>query len=286
MGEGITEAYRHYAADPEVGCELRTTRAGGAWTIAMSIPSVLAGSVGVGMDRDPTGDELDEIDEVLRGSPNDSFIGCPAHVSEETIDAIMARGFAFRRLEAILVRRLDGPLPEPPEVPGLLIRRLTADDPELNAWIARDLAWFEDKEEAEDPAAVGPTTTRPVARTIHAFARHHATELYVAELDGQPAAVTKLFRDPVSIDDDPLGPAVPRPTLGALIGASVAPSMRRRGIQHALLAFRLRRFRDLGFTHARIGGDVLGATDRNARRLGFEPWCTRLQFKRANTAAT
>ena len=59
----------------------------------------------------------------------------------------------------------------------------------------------------------------------------------------------------------------------ALFGAAVAPDYRRRGIQQALVAERLRVARERGAKVATIGcrtGQEPSGTERNARRMGFQ----------------
>lgn len=290
MGDGIIGAYEEHAARHGGGAEIRVSRAAGAWTLATGVPSVLTGVVGLGIDRDPTEAELDEIDGVLAWSPNDQMLGCPAHASERTLGLIAGRGWVFERAESALVRTLGGYLPEMPEVRGLIIERVMPGDPAMTDWIVRDESWWASREspidrEPRDDAAAAAVLATPGAETIRVFTGHSRVEFYNAELDGRPAGFSKLALDPVSLSDGPWGEASDPPTLGALIGASVAPGLRRRGVQRAMLVHRLRRLRELGMEHARISGHPLGPTERNARRLAFEPWCTRLCFTRTRAVA-
>ncbi len=69
--------------------------------------------------------------------------------------------------------------------------------------------------------------------------------------------------------------------IAALFGLSVAPAFRRRGIQLALMAARLRRAAERGARVATISSKPGVATERNARRMGFEVAYTRVALARA-----
>ncbi|MGE3108127.1 MAG: GNAT family N-acetyltransferase [Phycisphaerales bacterium] len=58
--------------------------------------------------------------------------------------------------------------------------------------------------------------------------------------------------------------------VGSLAGLSVLPEYRRRGIQQALIAFRLNAAAERGARLATIGSRPGAATERNVRRMGFQ----------------
>jgi GNAT superfamily N-acetyltransferase len=65
-----------------------------------------------------------------------------------------------------------------------------------------------------------------------------------------------------------------------LYAASVLPAFRRRGVQTAMIAERLRLALGRGAEFATITSDPDGPTERNARRLGFVSCYTRLILTR------
>ncbi len=67
----------------------------------------------------------------------------------------------------------------------------------------------------------------------------------------------------------------------ALFGAAVHADFRKRGIQQALLALRLREAMKAGASFATIGGLPGAGTERNVRRFGFQVACSKAHFVKA-----
>ena len=69
-------------------------------------------------------------------------------------------------------------------------------------------------------------------------------------------------------------------TIVALFGLAVVPEYRRRGVQQALIAERLRLARDAGARVATIGSRPGHSTERNVRRMGFQTAYTKVSLVR------
>jgi len=68
--------------------------------------------------------------------------------------------------------------------------------------------------------------------------------------------------------------------LASLFGVAVAPDMRRKGIQLAMLSWRLRRARELCATVATIESSPGASTESNAMRMGFRVAYTKVTMVR------
>lgn len=72
-----------------------------------------------------------------------------------------------------------------------------------------------------------------------------------------------------------------RTKFAALFGAAVHADYRKRGIQQALLALRMREATKAGASFATIGGLPGAGTERNVRRMGFQVACSKVHFVKA-----
>ena len=271
IGVGVTRVYEGWAAARE-GRRAVYSRAGGGWTAVADRASFLSGSWGFGCFGMPTGEDLDEIEGVFDSVGQAAVIECGMQADQAALGLLRERGYVLKHTEVMLVRGLDGDLPKVPGVDGLRVRVIGRGDDALEAWALREASWFCDH---EAPEAGGP---EPVAEELNAsrvLLEAEGALTVVAELDGEAAGISRLFFDPVSLTRED-----GEPDLVALIGASVRPCFRRRGIQSVLLRERLRIGRERAMRHARVGGYPAGPTERNALRAGFGIGCYRLAFTR------
>lgn len=93
--------------------------------------------------------------------------------------------------------------------------------------------------------------------------RHPRTVAMFATIDGEPAGAG------AAEVSEPLA-AIGNMRAVAMFGASVLPKFRNRGVQQALMAARLNHGIAHGAAVASIGATPGIATERNARRMGFE----------------
>jgi len=164
--------------------------------------------------------------------------------------ALADRGFVVRVFENILARPLDPgesittPCPAPPDL------RLRAIAP-TDAVAIREAATV-------IVAGFSPPGAAPRAEDIELWercARHPRTTLIGAYLDGRCVGAGS-----VEVSGE----------IAALFGLSIDADYRRRGIQQALIAHRLRMAASAGARVATIGARPRVPTERNVRRMGFQ----------------
>ncbi|HMN97031.1 MAG TPA: hypothetical protein PKC43_02885 [Phycisphaerales bacterium] len=196
-------------------------------------------------------------------------------VEPESLSALAEFGFVVRGFDSVLARSLEDIDPGSPSEapPGIAIEAVDADDPAAVDACARvALSGF--------PAATSPAAEASLESMRRALALPGVSAIVAkAEAEADHEAETDGT-------DGPQGRIVAAgaiEVIGAvacLFGASVAPAARRRGIQGALLRERLRMSRAAGARYATIGSRPGAATERNARRLGFELAYIRTAFVR------
>lgn len=164
------------------------------------------------------------------------------------VHALAARGFHVRSFERVLFRELtEDPLPTVPAPAGLVLHRVNPrDEADCREHVGVVLAGFTPP--GQTPA---PDMFELAMKTV----RHPRAVSVSAMLDGRCVGGGGL-----EVAGD----------IAAIFGASVAPEYRRRGIQQALLAWRLREARAAGATLATIGSRPAMPTERNVRRMGFQ----------------
>jgi GNAT superfamily N-acetyltransferase len=184
---------------------------------------------------------------------------CPlAHPS--LVGHLAKEGFVVRVFENVFFRPLDpaeaiaAPSPAPD---GLIIRVVDRGD-------GRDVERFA-------VASIGPfipdgkEITDGMLETVRRVARHPRCVCLCAELDGQVVGTGALEL---------------HGEISALFALSVLKEHRRRGIQQALMVWRLREAARRGARIATIGSRPGVATERNARRMGFQVAYTKVVLVR------
>jgi GNAT superfamily N-acetyltransferase len=183
-----------------------------------------------------------------------------AHLADPALSGLLIdRGYRLEGYENVLGRALDS---VPPPVAGIEVRRSEA--AELDAWRALvvDATLVADSEgvpaHEEFPREVLDAALRDF------FALGDAVR-YAAVRDGALAGGAS-FR---AVDG-----------IAQMTGAATAPAHRRRGIQNALLAARLRDAAELGCSVAVITTQPASKSHENAQRQGFELLYTRAVWVR------
>jgi GNAT superfamily N-acetyltransferase len=194
-----------------------------------------------------------------RGSP--ARIEIPPTIHESWVRDLAHAGFRVRRFENVFARELvAGEVYPAAAPPGLEIRRVDPADPVEVARYARIVA----------SGFAGPEgATADEIALNERIARHPAVVAAVAWLDGEAVGAG-------TADVAPAG----EPRVGGLFALTVLPPWRRRGIQQALVAWRLGALRDRGCAVATISSLPGVATERNARRQGFSLAYTKVQLER------
>jgi len=175
---------------------------------------------------------------------------CPyAHQSFH--DALFRLGFQTRGYESVLFRELDASVDvKPPVTPpkDLTIEVVDrTDEARVMEFATTAVAGFMPPGQSHDAEFVELS-----AKCV----RHPLTVCIVARLaDGKAAGAGSL-----EIHEE----------IAALFGLSVLPEYRRRGIQQAMIAWRLNVASRRGARVATIGSKPGISTERNVRRMGFE----------------
>lgn len=158
--------------------------------------------------------------------------------------------FTLKLFENVFYRDLDaaGDSSSPHDPPpGLTIERVDpADAAAVEAYAQLVLTCFLPD---LDPLPEG------LLQVFRRVVRHPRAVCIVARLDGRAVGASGL---------ETLGP------VAALFGAGVVPEARRKGVQQAMLAWRLNEASRLGARFATISSRPRVATERNVRRMGFQ----------------
>lgn len=199
---------------------------------------------------------------------------CPfAHRS--FVAALAARGFVPRGFENTLFYDLSPSHIEPASLPhhplpaNVTIELINRDSDEARWAYARAVAagFATEKQPATDEdAALWARVIR--ASFVQSFAAH---------AEGRIVGGGAMEIHPKIAGDA---------TAAALFGLSVLPEFRRKGIQSALIAARLRAAAAAGCTVATIGARPGVATERNARRMGFQIAYTKVVLVRPGPELT
>lgn len=208
------------------------------------------GIYGAGMSSDVDAGELRETIEWYERAGVEPRIECCPFAHRSLVAGAAEEGFVVRSFEQVFFRALfdastvRAPAPAPAEL------RIEPVDPQddamVDAYAQTALAGF---------LPVGADIPADWLEVSRRVARHPRTTAIVARLDEEIVGAAAF-----EVLD----------TIGALFGAMVVERHRRRGIQQALLAWRLRRAAEHGARWATIGGRPGEATERNVRRMGFQ----------------
>jgi GNAT superfamily N-acetyltransferase len=223
----------------------------GADVVFDGIDAPTTQTFGLGLFEQLTAADLDAIEEFFqtRGAVPMHEV-CP-FADLNTLDFLCARGYRPFEISNVLFRTIDpnaAPLPA-----GITVRVVNKSEAQL--WSAVNArGWAHDHPEFED--FLKSTGALLVAR--------ENSPCFLAELDGTPAAAGSL-----SIYKG----------VALFAGAATAPEHRRRGLQGALLAERMRFAADHGCDLAMMVAEAGSNSQRNAERQGFRIAYTRLKWK-------
>jgi len=206
-------------------------------------------AVGLGLAGPVDPADVDRLIDFHASAGIEPRIELAATADPTLFQALSDRAFVLRSIEYVFARELrdakgfatTAPYPE-----GLTIEVLDKNDHDaarLHASVA--MSGF-----VPEGVVLDDSILQAGIRTV----LHPETISVLARIHGTPAGSAAMA----------LGGRV-----AGLFGASVLPEFRRRGIQQALLAARLRFARELGATLATIGSRPDAGTERNVRRMGF-----------------
>lgn len=215
---------------------------------------------GAGLDGPVDASEVDRFIAFYEERGIEPRIDLCPFVHESMLAALADRRFVVRRFLTVLHRMIatngddviDHPVP-----PGLSIEPIDqADARAIEDFGKQWVVGFENS----DPARIEETM-----RSARRVVEREGSIAVRAMVDGRCVGSGAL-----ELDGE----------LASLFGVCVAPDMRRKGIQLALLAWRLRRAAEAGATVATIESRVGIATETNAMRMGFSVAYTKVTMVR------
>lgn len=199
---------------------------------------------GIGVDGPVEDDDLDLLVEFYGARGRPARVQLTPYLHPSLRRGLSARGFVLYEQETLLVRATADP-PAVPDVPGLVLRPVDPlDDADVEAFVDVQMRGFYEGEP-------GPAAMEAITRRV---ARHPRCRTWLLELDGRVVGSGGLEGFEES---------------AVLIAGAVVPEARRRGLQAALVAHRLRVARELGAEYVLVGSTPGGPTERNALRAGF-----------------
>lgn len=213
-------------------------------------------AAGLGLDGPVSAADLDRLDAfyVARGA-EPRIVVC-TYADESLVRGLTARGYTVREIEHVFVRNTTDDTVLPfgwPE--GVVIGRLEPGD--MKAFIEVSTIGFRPPNEP---------VPENLYRVTERFAKHPRVTSYLAKADGVPVAG---------------GCVEVAGATSCLMGTSVLPAYRRRGIQQALISVRVVEAKRLGAKFVAIDARPGIPTERNARRMGFQLGYVKLSMARA-----
>jgi ribosomal protein S18 acetylase RimI-like enzyme len=230
----------------------------------------LNAAIGAGVDPVPDGAASDE-DEVERLISFHERRGVEPRIElapqtrASLLDAVAARGFVLRRFLHLFARDLmERPLGSHRTEPdGISIAPVSAENEEATrSWATLSARNFA-------PARAPGEADIEIGRRI---VRHPRCIALGAWAEGELVGGAAFEIGP-GPDESEL--AARHGRIAALFGAAVEPDFRRRGIQKSLIEHRLRLAAERGIRFATVSSHPDIATERTARRCGFELVCTK-----------
>ncbi len=227
------------------------TRIAGADVVFDGIEAPTTQTFGVGLFEPLTSDALDTIEQFFLSRATTPMHEICPFAGAETMDLLCARGYRPFEISNVLYRTIEEPASPPPA--GITVRVVGMD--EAGLWSAINArGWAHEHPEFED--FLKSTGALLVAR--------ENSPCFLAEIDGTPAAAGAL-----SIYKG----------VALFAGATTVPEHRRRGLQGALLAERMRFAVNHGCDLAMMVAEAGSDSQRNAERQGFRVAYTRLKWK-------
>lgn len=215
-------------------------------------------SAGLGMTGPVSADELDALIDWFQSVKIEPRIDVCPYADESLMTGLAARGFTLKQFENVFFRELGATEDFTPPMPladGLTIGLIDGGPQRVLFEYAAAVA------EGFTPAGV-QSNTADVELWVRVL-RQPTVRAYAA-FSGKRI----VGGGAMEIHEHASGPDDGR--VSALFGLSVLPEYRRKGVQQALIAARLAAARDAGAVVATVGALPGVATERNARRMGFQ----------------
>ncbi len=221
---------------------------GKGWAAFAGATSPLSHAVGLGMNEPVTVQEIERLEEFYRSRGAAAIIDVCPLADASLCEILGERGYRLAEFNSVLARRLEKGETICAAECGVGIRK--TGEPEAAVW-ADTLArgFFEGSEPGREELEVG-----------RILFRMESGVCYLARVEGMPAGG---------------GALAIRDGLAMLYADATHPFFRRRGVQAALIAARLRAGAERGCDLATAGTLPGTVSQRNYERLGFQVAYTR-----------
>ncbi|MBJ8348292.1 GNAT family N-acetyltransferase [Antrihabitans sp. YC2-6] len=243
-------AAAHRRLDPSCGAEW--LERGGAFAVFDGVDSPVTQSFGLGVFEELTPQTLDEFERFFldRGAEIDHEV-CPL-AGVGALRLLAERSYLPIEVSHVVYRDVSAPNTPLPQ--GVTVRTIDAGEAELWSDVSAR-GWAHEHPELED-----------FLRGVGAITAERADSVcFVAEFDGLAGAAGVLtLHDGVAL----------------FAGSATVPELRRRGLQAALLAERMRFADERGCDLAMMVAEAGSGSQRNAERKGFRVAYTRTKWRR------
>ena len=211
-------------------------------------------AVGLGMGVCVGDSDIARLVSFYEGAGLEARVEVCPYADASLLRGLASAGFVVRRVAQVMAREVGG-ADQSARAPGVEVRAV----------------------DREDEGAM-----RLMARTAHAGFVGPAPEATDDELRVWMVSARRAIPVLATVEGEPAGAGFVEVdgAYSTLFAASVLERFRRRGVQGAMIAERLRLAGAGGASYATVSSEVMGATERNARRAGFAPVYTHLILAR------
>jgi GNAT superfamily N-acetyltransferase len=224
----------------------------GGYAIYCGAGSPVTQAVGLGLNGPFTTDEFDRLEDFYFSRGETVRVETCPLADASLIELYKERRYHVSEFSNVMVRKFAG---EKTEIaaPDVEIQRASGE--ELGIWTLTVAQGF----------AEHFPVTQELLNVMKLFAGAANTECYLARIDGKIAGgATLALRDGI----------------GGFFGASTLLQFRKRGVQTALLQYRMRRAEELGCELAVSLAQPGSTSQQNIARHGFATLYTRVKFEK------
>jgi len=226
----------------------------GGKAIFFGVDSPITQAIGIGIGEPVTAEDVDHVEDFYRSRGSSSVIHITPWSDPLLLTELSSRGYHFFEFENVFAQRIDA-IETPASDPAVTVKTVGRD--EATAWARICAAGFATEGFDEDL----------VEQIAEAFSDAPGSTRYLAMVDGVACGAA------ASVTSRELG-------VVGLFGAATLPAFRRRGVQSALVARRLKDAEGEGCELALVTTLPGSASHRNVRRRGFELLYTKTSMKR------